>query len=532
MFSDKFASLNMKEIGIELKHFAIGTAPEYPSFLVNQDDLKKNLLEKFTNFFDPIRSQGLEVIFLKSNYGNGKSHFIRTIHSFLNNYENVLAKRVSLKQEKTDLKIKVLEGVGQKIIKESATYFVNAASEESADEREAILLTLGEKLEIDSVLSELLYHAARSEDISKQSQAIAILKGNYLPAYLKTFNIKRGDLNNTFYFNVIKLICNYLYNNNYYLVIMFDEYEHVYSWKDEQARKVFFEDIKLFTDSIDTYKNLFFVFAESESVSGSEILDDPAYVSRKKGRTYQIENISSEAEVQKLFKMIKARYEKYYELSLDAYITEILDAINNDPQVKTNSNYRNYTQVIMRILDQYRNKPPKPKKMKKESNTESLSNASQENDDIAINTGDSNISLSDKWDSATSISKKTILFDAVEYIIDHSMGKIVSKSKKRGYIETKNGNENIDYYIIATDKPSSSDFIKRYNSLLKSSEEGNNAKCIILYPYKKGTNNEFKYDNVIFYDVSNVSKALEQVYSNEDSIDDVLTYLMMFESRH
>ena len=199
MFSDKLNNLSMKELGIELKHFAIGTAPEYPSFLVNQDELKKMLIDKFSNFFDPKRSQGLEVIFLKSNYGNGKSHFIRTIHSFLNNFENVLAKKVSLKQEKTDLKIKILEGVGQKTIKDSATFFVNFAVEDSfADEKEAILLTLGEKLNINSVLSELLYQAARSEDISKQSQAISILKGNYLPAYLKSFGLKRADLNNEF----------------------------------------------------------------------------------------------------------------------------------------------------------------------------------------------------------------------------------------------------------------------------------------------------------------------------------------------
>ena len=102
MFSDKFTSLSMKELGIELKHFAIGTAPEYPSYLVNQDGLKRKLIEKFSNFFDTDRSQGLEVVFLRSNYGNGKSHFIRTIHSFLNGFENVIAKRVSLKQEKTD----------------------------------------------------------------------------------------------------------------------------------------------------------------------------------------------------------------------------------------------------------------------------------------------------------------------------------------------------------------------------------------------------------------------------------------------
>lgn len=39
LFDDKFDTLSMKDIGIELKHFSVGTAPERPSFLVNQDDL-------------------------------------------------------------------------------------------------------------------------------------------------------------------------------------------------------------------------------------------------------------------------------------------------------------------------------------------------------------------------------------------------------------------------------------------------------------------------------------------------------------
>ena len=101
MFNDRLSMLSMKEIGIELKHFAVGTAPECPSFLVNQDELKKKIIDKFSNFFDRDKNQGLEVIFLKSNYGNGKTHFIRTIYSFLCNFENVLVKQVSLKQEKT-----------------------------------------------------------------------------------------------------------------------------------------------------------------------------------------------------------------------------------------------------------------------------------------------------------------------------------------------------------------------------------------------------------------------------------------------
>lgn len=528
MFTDKLSTLNMKQLGIELKHFAIGTAPEYPSYLVNQDDLKKLLLDKFSNFFDVNRSQGLEVIFLRSNYGNGKSHFLRTIHSFLSNFENVYSKRVSLKQEKTDLKIKILEGVGQKTIKDSASFFVKSAVADSlADEKEPILLTLCEKFNINSVLSELIYQAVRSQDISKQSQAIAILKGNHIPAYLKSFSLKQSDLNNEFYLDVIRLVCEFLSESNCYMVIVFDEYEHVYSWKDVQARKVFFEDIKLFTDNLDTYKNLFFVFAESESVeNNSEVFDDPAYVSRKKGRTYQIENISSESELQRLFHMIKSRYEKYYEVSLDDHLDEILEEIKNDAQVKANSNYRSYTQVIMRVLDDYRNRPIKIRRAKKPTSV-----ANQVKENVNVIPSNDKPSLVDKWKAATSISKKTILCEALECLLEHSNENIINQSKKKGIYLTQKQQEKIKYYIIATDNPSSLDFIKRYNEVLKIQTESEISQSIILYPYKEGTNDEFKYENVIFYDVNKVPSVLQEIYANTDIIDNVFSYLMAFETR-
>lgn len=402
MFNDKFNTLSMKELGIELKHFAVGTAPESPSFLVNQDELKKRIIEKFINFFDDERSQGLEVIFLKSNYGNGKTHFIRTIYSFLTNFENVLVKKVSLKQEKTDLKIKILEGVGQKTIKQCATYLVNNAIEEAEnDEKNSVLLTLTETLSIDFSLAELFYQAAYDSDISKQTQAIAILKGNYLPDYPKTFKLKKENLNGEFYFDVIRLVCNYLLENNIYLVIVFDEYEHINSWNDDKARKTFFSDIKYFTDNIDPYKNLFFIFAESEAGDTNvEATNDPAYVSRKKNLTHIILDISSDAEIEKLYKMIKNRYEKYYEITLDDYTEEILAKIKEDSQVKANSNYRNYTNVIMRVLEQYRTNPPKFKKTKKKLSSGS---DSTENDN---GKEDSVISIAEKWNSVGSISKK------------------------------------------------------------------------------------------------------------------------------
>ena len=527
MFNDKFNTLTMKELGIELKHFSMGTAPENPSFLVNQDELKKKITEKFCDFFDVNKAQGLEVVFLKSNYGNGKSHFIRTIYTFLNEYENVITRRVSLKQEETDLKKKILESISQKVLKECATFLINSVEEDALSEEEAaILMAVEEKYSIDANLAKLLYEAARSNDVALQVQAIAILKGNYLPEYLKNFGCKKQELNSEFYYNVIKLVSIYLKEIDYFLVIVFDEYEHVFSWKSEKYRKNLYEDIKLFTDNLATFGNMFFVFAESDSVDNeSESSDDPAFKSRKANLTYQIADISSETEVEKLFRMILKRYEKYYEVSFEAYTDDILQMIYDDPLIREKTNYRGYTQAIMRVLDQFRNKPPKAKRIRR--------NKVSDNENGKIDEGELyNIEKEkyDKWKKATSISKKTMLCEMLEKMIATSKESIVSKSKKKGEYVTRKNQCLKRYYIISTDNPSKKDFEKRVVNLqdfIFSEEE----KIYVLYPASEEDIDDNSNIKTILYNDSTVENSFKIMYGDEIEECDMDVYLSTLDIR-
>lgn len=527
MFNDKFNTLTMKELGIELKHFSMGTAPENPSFLVNQDELKKKITEKFCDFFDVNKAQGLEVVFLKSNYGNGKSHFIRTIYTFLNEYENVITRRVSLKQEETDLKKKILESISQKVLKECATFLINSVEEDALSEEEAaILMAVEEKYSIDANLAKLLYEAARSNDVALQVQAIAILKENYLPEYLKNFGCKKQELNSEFYYNVIKLVSIYLKEIDYFLVIVFDEYEHVFSWKSEKYRKNLYEDIKLFTDNLATFGNMFFVFAESDSVDNeSESSDDPAFKSRKANLTYQIADISSETEVEKLFRMILKRYEKYYEVSFEAYTDDILQMIYDDPLIREKTNYRGYTQAIMRVLDQFRNKPPKAKRVRR--------NKVSDNENGKIDEGELyNIEKEkyDKWKKATSISKKTMLCEMLEKMIATSKESIVSKSKKKGEYVTRKNQCLKRYYIISTDNPSKKDFEKRVVNLqdfIFSEEE----KIYVLYPASEEDIDDNSNIKTILYNDSTVENSFKIMYGDEIEECDIDVYLSTLDIR-
>ena len=525
IFTDKFNMLTMKDIGIELKHFSMGTAPEKPSFLVNQDDLKKKIIEKFSGFFDENMSQGLEVIFLKSNYGNGKSHFIRMIYTFLNEYENVIARRVSLKQEETDLKKKILESISQKKLKECSEFIVETALEDAVkDEKDAVLLSVAEKYNVSAKLSQIIYEAARSNEITKQVQAISILKGNYLPSYLKSFDCKSKDLNNDFYYNVIRLISVYLKETTHYLVVVFDEYEHVFSWRSSEARKSLYQDIKLFSDHIDTFSNLFFVFAESDSVENrTESMDDPAFVSRKSNLTYQIADISSEDEVEKLFGMILKRYQKYYSISFEDCKVEILQSVYEDSSVKTKTNYRGYTQAIMRALDQFRNQPPKTKKskkirlIKKEEMNDNIEDRKAEETRIA------------KWKNATSISRKTILCELLENMLVNVGEQIISRSRKRGEYATSFGNVRKKYYVISTDNPSIKDIIKRYEAI--SSEKADEDLLYILYPAIEGELYVEIDGKLVCYDANTIKAAFKSIYEDKVTYDNIESYLEILNRR-
>ena len=132
--------------------------------------------------------------------------------------------------------------------------------------------------------------------------------------------------------------------------------------------------------------------------------------------------------------MILKRYEKYYDVSFNAYIDEMLQMVYDHPMVREKTNYRGYTQVIMRVLDQFRNKPPKTKRVKKNNDS---NNQNKKMEEAVIDSIEKE--KFDKWKKATSISKKTMLCEMLEEMIERSKESVVSKSKKQGeYVTQKN----------------------------------------------------------------------------------------------
>lgn len=510
IFVDRFNKLSLKELGMELKHFSIGTAPETPSCLVNQEELKDKIKEKLAIFFDPDKSQGLEIVFLKSDYGNGKSHFIRSIFSFLQNYDNIITKNISLKQEATDIKKTILNAFGKRIIIDYASSLLDKLSDIEQDQN-ILILELQERFSISPLIAKLIYTISKDPDLSRQAKAISIFNGAYLKEYLKEFQIKETELNRDFYSGIIKLLCQYMVEKNTYAVIIVDEYEHIFNWKNNQARRIFYSDLKELWDNIASFNNLFLLFAESEAGQDNENNEDPAFSSRKKNNTFDIKKITSQSDIEKLLAMIKKRYYKYYEINLDIYHNDILKDLKDCQNLKTSMNYRSYTQAIMNILNNYREK--QKKELKKKNNiTMTLFPVSN---NIPTN------SITAQWEAATSITKKTLLCDAFTHILKKKNEVILGIQKKTGEINTNNK----FYTIVVTDTPNVKDFLKRYEIAKSKIQIGKS----LLFLYPKILNYAADYSDVMFYNMYDMGKRLELLYSQKkvyETTDEYISFLM------
>ena len=193
-------------------------------------------------------------------------------------------------------------------------------------------------------------------------------------------------------------------------------------------------------------------------------------------------------------------------------------AICSAPEIKEKTNYRAYTQVIMQVLEQYRKKMSDKKEEKERRVTRLTSNS---------------IKKHMAWKNATSISRKTMLCEMSEKVMEISKENIISRSKKRGEYVTNKDNTMKRYHIVATDNPSKKDLEKRLRLLEENLKE---EKGYLIYPalsigqIGKLTEEKEKIKIIIYQDAT-VCNAISLIYGNEDIKCDMDGYLEMLNSR-
>lgn len=137
------------------------------------------------------------------------------------------------------------------------------------------------------------------------------------------------------------------------------------------------------------------------------------------------------------------------------------------------------------------------------------------------------------WKNATSISRKTMLCEMSEKVMEISKENIISRSKKRGEYVTNKDNIMKRYYIVATDNPSKKDLEKRLRLLEENLKE---EKGYLIYPTPsigqigKLTEKKEKIKIIIYQDAT-VCNAINLIYGNEDIKCDMDGYLEMLNLR-
>lgn len=502
IFDDKFENLSSKELALEIKHYRVGTAPENPSFLANQEECKKCFIEKFKNFFT--HDVGLELPILISNIGDGKTHFIRMISDAYSNIPNIRVRRVYIREEQMDIKFKVLEAIERNEIKECVNEILLTCKK---NEEYELIINLQEKYSISRELATTLIRC-KSHDLKTQSQAIQLLKGNISDEFIEKEKLNDFyEKSEEFYFDFLRLLCNHLEHENLYIIIVFDEIEHIMDWKDSEKQKRFFRNIKELTDNISIYKNIFLILAATEIYMGSSIINqmkliEPATYDRMKSLFIRLKEIESDEEVLNLIMHLRKRYEKFYPIHLDD--KQILEKLKKSLTITRGaSTYRLYAQEIIRIFDECREKGNNKEKEeqdifdKKNINNEIVERAKQ------------------VWYNVSSaIANKSLMVESmVKYM--ELQGEVVEKANKRtGFIIISNKDSNILYYIIYTSKNYDYEQIlyDKIQEALLLKKKFSLQECIILIQDKMIENEVIKQFNskikVISYNESDSIKLM------------------------
>ncbi len=481
IFEDKFDKLSIKDIAIELKHYRIGTAPENPSFVANQEEAKSKIIQKFKDFFE--FSMGLELPILISNIGDGKTHFIRMISDAFSNINNVRVRRVYVRDEQVDIKLKILEAVERSEINNCVNNILGKCNFYDSDE-DYYKAILQEKYNINSNLAITLVKS-QSKDIKIHTQAIQLLKGNFDKEFISNYLYDFENSSEEFYFDFLKLLCDYFQYENLYIIIVFDEIEHVMDWKDQEKQRRFFRNIKELTDKLTLYKNIFLILAATQIYGGKDFVQhinliEPATYDRMKSLFINLRDISSDEEVINLIKYLKKRYEKYYEVNLDENLvfTKLKQRFKAE---RVENTYRNYAQEITKIFDEF-----KEAKYCEEESSEKEEVYILEND-IKKELEDIKISALKRWKSAASpMANKSFIVEALGAFSYLNGNSLVDINRRTGYliIEDKDKRKKLLYVTYTTKKNLKKIFDNKLEEALTVKKKNSISSMIYLYPEK------------------------------------------------
>lgn len=461
----------------ELVNYERGVAPDKPSFTVNQEKVQREVIKQLENTFSGI-AMGFLLIF--GNTGDGKTHILNSIKTALAEAEQVFVAEEYLRDEKTDIFKTIIQKIDYLFLRKCIKNLLSQNIDEELKSESAQVSLLSYQLdlsyEVASVLRQIAYGSM--EDML---EAVDFLTGKNRST--KLLNRFKDFQEQAFYVEVVNVINYMLKQNNKYLVILLDEFEHILDWEDKKNQRRFFRHIKELLDRSSQYTNICILIAATEVYEG-EITDDlkgiiesiePALYERLQGVKVELESVSSGKIIEKLAKKILNLY-KIIDEEKNISPEEVKKIVEKKIDISRKENYRKICQIIM---DSLKNEEYLDKVEKSPEAVDTI-----EDKEAVVKRAKAN------WISLNPNAKKSYLIDSFEVLFNLLEYDIANVDKRQGWIKARGfsdkGNrlQNERLYAIAyTSQSNNGRFIKdKFERALKGKNSYGLPLCYFIYP--------------------------------------------------
>ncbi|KAB2481420.1 BREX system ATP-binding domain-containing protein [Bacillus cereus] len=218
--------------------------PERPTFIINQQNVKDVIAQKFSDCYEGF---GFSHVVLTGKIGGGKTHFLNWIESRLKKQGEFYTIKFQV-QETNIVKYSLVRMIVAKVFQNYYTDFSSAFTDftkniqiEKNDNRDVIISKICEEFDITSNLAILFY--ALYEQNDKSSAALRIIGASHGRTEIQRLKIK--ELNDNDYIKIIEMFLNHKSRSGF-LLILLDEFEHAFSSLTVNARNKFFVSYKEF----------------------------------------------------------------------------------------------------------------------------------------------------------------------------------------------------------------------------------------------------------------------------------------------
>ncbi|MBG9942318.1 hypothetical protein ABE237_29240 [Brevibacillus formosus] len=482
MFQERL--LTKEEQEDEIKKFREGVAPLQPSFIINQDSLISKLKHSFHEFY--AKTRVMESYVIVGNPGDGKSHILNTIHSYLKSINNniVINERTQGFGTKFDMVSLILNKVNSPVTIQALTKKIKDITQEYTSQDQYIQIDhISSSLQVSFALATLLWKITYSSSDLEKIKAMNILTSrDSSPNTLHSLEIENFDKTQDVldFFYVIMAI---LREKNIFIIILIEELEHIFKW-DPIPKLKFYEQLKEFIDNSQKLGNLFILMFStyvlndeySENQYTQDIyLQDRALYTRLQPKVIKIKRISSKEEVSILVEKLVERYMKVYKLSsfdFNKLMEEINASIKGD-----NKTFRSYIQRTAYLLDQLKETSEKKTQENEFTNLQELEKTNIDKDEKIEyrKTEYVNKILNEITQSSSLAIKKKILL-SIYKLLENSNYKDIVLEVKKGFlygIPKNKRNHRLFYFDYAPINKVQ----EKYNSLVNLPDLADELNC-------------------------------------------------------